>query len=1330
VGQVWAAKVEGTTISIENPVYKMADGKEITISTTMIGKITAGTTTFESQKFGATSLSLWGPIGEKATGISKEGDLGKVLIDTNGAVTFQRVKFNGQAQVSGPMRGGSTGEVAAPLNKDLAFLNNKVTVTRFDAKTNLATIDGEFMVHTDSSAGDVAVGFGIGTQLQMDKGVVMRMNGVDYFQNRSDSFSKITVDRGFVPGQGVAGKIVGRQETLIFGEAGTPWIRVVREIDTKDGTIYLRPTMALSGEPCHGSVDKNTGILHIDAVGKEKAQLILTKDQLTDKTSAWHGILTSGENTLVGNLFKIAEKSPFNPLRIGQEDILTGKAVVKKTIAVLSRNVVALAGVGEMAMELGYAKVTGDFKPISTQIEKWERMDNFISKTDTWIESSRALMGEQKGALVRAAQAGGSLMDVELQSFKMAVMNMGGGLASGGVEATRKELSDATSDFYGAKLTGGTAFLHEQVGGVFMLVRPDLTQSQMTAELSGGDWRKEKAAGRVAMGETVATTGMAAFLTTGVVKGFRGGYGKVGSIQNAGGKFSFKLNPASERIFQGTKGASLEMFDMMSPVGHDLLDVNRVLVPMVRKAHFELSGSNTDLKSAGFTYRDADRVAYNRDTNTFVLDMDAGATATQVTRVIEGKHNAEIGSTAPHVVENAFANKSLTAHLTDDSVRNFKGQVDNVIQDKNQTITENTQLRKEARQEATAHREKRAGVEEVRKEYGIEQDRLRALKNKFEKGEVSANDVERQIGEIVSGKHPSRQEIGPRDRSGIVEGTGQGRQGTGESGQRNRQNHQNVEKGDLQNRETPEIDQRGPTPKSDIDSRIGSVTAAGGREAAAGGREAAAGGAIKDALQEVGDRIQRLDTRIAELRSREDAALGRADQYRERIDEARADVRTLKKVGDALEKRLKQGEPQGPVRLALYLEDDTVAANLLTKYRENLIPDGNRGTPSITGFADDIHRLVANERGHIAVGAPPISKSGTNTPVKPPQSTSNPNNAAPRAPPTSGETMPNDLGFKNNRSLNTNEFIMDYGPNRPNQFLKDQTPAVPQAQDLTSESGPTNLANRTYKVGDKLPDGRVAGDGPGTPSATQMDRPDPLLLEYKNKGQKALTYNPEPVYTRKYTQSLRSFQEDVKPVVEKYGMTVDEFYRFMPERAETLTVKQRARMIAIRESVPKPTPDTLLEKVIPQADIPKYLDGNYTTIQGFVNRAQDVKGVKNPFDTYQSLRLDYEGTTFNPYKDQGIGVIRFKTAEVERAVIPFSDAMGGKSVVAYPNTGNGFTAAENGRVIPEFVFPKTNSSKGISPRQGAELYEVTRTGAERLRAVYDSRQKRFVPVNQ
>lgn len=287
--------------------------------------------------------------------------------------------------------------------------------------------------------------------------------------------------------------------------------------------------------------------------------------------------------------------------------------------------------------------------------------------------------------------------------------------------------------------------------------------------------------------------------------------------------------------------------------------------------------------------------------------------------------------------------------------------------------------------------------------------------------------------------------------------------------------------------------------------------------------------------------------------------------------------------------------------------------------------------------------------------------------------------------------------------------------------------AGPQAQNLTPESGPTDPANRTYKVGDKLPDGRVAGEGPGTPSATQMGRPDVPLLEYKNQGQSALTYNPEPVYTRKYTQSLRSFQEDIKPVVEKYGMTVDEFYRFMPERAETLTVKQRARMIAIRESVPKPTPETLFEKVVSHEDIQKYLGGKYTTVQGFVNRAQDVKGVKNPFETYQSLRLDYEGTPIDPYSNRPVGVIRFKIAETKKVVIPFSEAMGGNAIEAYPFTGNGFTAAENGRIVPEFKLPRDQFGNGFQPTS-AELFEVSRGGVERLRAVYDARLKRFIPV--
>ncbi|MBK8575469.1 MAG: hypothetical protein IPN90_07280 [Elusimicrobia bacterium] len=978
MGQLWDVKVDGNSVSIENPVYKMADGKEITISTVMTGTIEGGKAEFKTQKINEAALSLWGPVGEKAVGGSVAGLPGNVTVDKNGAVVFHRVKFDGQADVAGPFGGDSANANAAPLNKDLAFLRNVVTVKSYDAKTNRATIVGEFMVHTDVAAGDVAVGFGIGTRFDMAEGVRLRDNGVEYFQNGNKSFSEITPDRGFVPGFGVAGKIVEREETLIFGEKGAPWIRVERELDQKTGVIFERATMAASGEALHSSVDSKTGIMRIDAVGKEKAQLILTADQRGDKTGFWHGILTSGDDTVVGTLFKAIENNPFNIFGLGQQDVITGRAVVKKTYAVVTRNVVAVFGTGEMMGALAYAKVTGDFKPINERINKWEGMDAYITQADKWIDSSNALMGEQKGALVRSAETGGSLKDVEYESFKMAAANIVGGLGSGGIEETRASLNE-----HG----GGINFVLEQPGQALMLFAPHIGYGSNVRELSGGDWRREGAAGRVAFGESVATTAVAAFLAYGTVKGFQGGYGKVGAIQEVGGKFTFKLNPFFERIMQGTKGASLEVFDVMSPVGHDLLDVNKVLIPMGKKTHFELSGASRDLKEAGFSYKDADRVAYNRDTNTFVFDLDAGVKPEQVVRVIESNHNVEVGATNPKVVENALADSSMTPHLTEDSVRTFKGQVDNVIQQKNQLIDENIGLRKEARQEATVNKEQRLAVEQERKGYGTEQERLRALKNQFEKGKVSPNDVEGQISEIVSGKHPSRPEVELGDRAGIVEGSGQSRQGTGESGKGNGQNHQNVEERNRQDGQTPKTDQGGPAPKSDLAGRIESVGAAGRREGAAGRREGAAGRSIDGALQDVGERIKRSDTRIAKLQDGENAALGRADEYRKRIDEARTDVRALKDVGESLEKRLKQGEPKGAIRLSLYLEDDNLAANLLTKHSENIVSKPSKTAfPDSSGLMESFTRLVANDRGHIAVptkadlSATPRESSGIETP--------------------------------------------------------------------------------------------------------------------------------------------------------------------------------------------------------------------------------------------------------------------------------------------------------------------------------------------------------------
>jgi hypothetical protein len=171
-------------------------------------------------------------------------------------------------------------------------------------------------------------------------------------------------------------------------------------------------------------------------------------------------------------------------------------------------------------------------------------------------------------------------------------------------------------------------------------------------------------------------------------------------------------------------------------------------------------------------------------------------------------------------------------------------------------------------------------------------------------------------------------------------------------------------------------------------------------------------------------------------------------------------------------------------------------------------------------------------------------------------------------------------------------------------------------------------------------------------------------------------------------------------------------------------------MKAIREAVPMPTETTLLEKTIPKAEIQKYVDGKYTKVLGFVNRAQDTQGVRDFSDLYNSMRLDYppksmsELPRFN-LSDDSAGLIRFKTADSQNIEVPYSNGMGGSVKAEYPFTGNGFTASVNGHVVPEF---KIGSQNGVLMENGAELYEISKGGFEKLVAIYSEPDKKFIPI--
>ncbi len=202
-------------------------------------------------------------------------------------------------------------------------------------------------------------------------------------------------------------------------------------------------------------------------------------------------------------------------------------------------------------------------------------------------------------------------------------------------------------------------------------------------------------------------------------------------------------------------------------------------------------------------------------------------------------------------------------------------------------------------------------------------------------------------------------------------------------------------------------------------------------------------------------------------------------------------------------------------------------------------------------------------------------------------------------------------------------------------------------------------------------------------------------------------------YSRNEIMLMQSFEDDARSIIEAKGLSLDKFNEMRAKSASLLTDSERETIKSIRETIPLLNEEILLQKAIPTGDIQKYTDGVYSPkVRGFVTRAQDVKRLNNYDDIYNSLRLDYKGTAYNQQNDNSMGVIRFKTIEANRAIIPYSPEIGGNIKDEFPFTGNGFTAATNGRIIPEYKFESF-----VNMEKGAEIYEITKDGQEILKAV-------------
>ncbi|WP_131248740.1 hypothetical protein [Aquimarina atlantica] len=205
-------------------------------------------------------------------------------------------------------------------------------------------------------------------------------------------------------------------------------------------------------------------------------------------------------------------------------------------------------------------------------------------------------------------------------------------------------------------------------------------------------------------------------------------------------------------------------------------------------------------------------------------------------------------------------------------------------------------------------------------------------------------------------------------------------------------------------------------------------------------------------------------------------------------------------------------------------------------------------------------------------------------------------------------------------------------------------------------------------------------------------------------------------YDRSTINSINGFSDNVASIVSKHGISVENFKKiYQKMKYHQLKEDDKAIISAIRNSIPIPDGNTILQKVISKSDIEKYLDGTYNTVGGFITAAKDAKHLKTYEDIFYGMRLDYDGSDFK-LSDGSCGIIRYK---VENPNLTIPQGAG----ISYPYTGNGFTSGNNGRLgVPELESPR------YTPQHGDSMFRLMSDGSEKLIAKFDKDKNKFVPA--
>jgi hypothetical protein len=153
----------------------------------------------------------------------------------------------------------------------------------------------------------------------------------------------------------------------------------------------------------------------------------------------------------------------------------------------------------------------------------------------------------------------------------------------------------------------------------------------------------------------------------------------------------------------------------------------------------------------------------------------------------------------------------------------------------------------------------------------------------------------------------------------------------------------------------------------------------------------------------------------------------------------------------------------------------------------------------------------------------------------------------------------------------------------------------------------------------------------------------------------------------------------------------------------------------------------VMQRTVPPAQLPFYLERGYDRVSGFVNRASEVSHLHTPRSLYRALGLVYKGSPFSE-EDADVHVLRWVAHRPDLYRLPYGGrddaamrAMQGWVIERSPFRGNGFAPGDTD-VVAEF---KVDSAR---LPHGAQMWRLSRDGDETLVARFDADAGRWVPV--